>query len=62
MKNEPLALPRGSVRAILAVGLVASVVAGFLLGKIDGDSLMQLATMAMAFYFVVRPPISHAAE
>lgn len=54
MTREPLGMPTGSVRAVLALVLVVASVAGFLLGKIEADQFMQLATMALAFYFVVR--------
>lgn len=63
---EPLAMPRGSVRALLAfltigtvvvVGLVTLIVAA-LSGRLDPskvfDAVFQLASMAMIFYFVQR--------
>lgn len=52
--KEPLAMPKGSVRAILAIGLIAGVIAGFMLDKIGADQFIQLATIALTFYFVVR--------
>lgn len=45
-KTQPLWLPKGSVRAILALGLVAAVVIGA-----GGDVIQTLATAVVAFYF-----------
>ena len=39
-------LPRGSIRALLAMVLVAAVIAGF-----GGDTVDKLAVMAVGFYF-----------
>lgn len=52
--REPLWMPRGSVRALLALGLVASACAGFFIGYIEAKDFMQLATAAVAFYFAGR--------
>lgn len=49
--NAPLYLPVGSVRSILAVMLVITSCAGFLLSMIGPDQFIALATMALAFYF-----------
>lgn len=51
---DPLWMPAGSVRSILALGLVGGVVAGFFLGMIQGDAVVQLASVAVAFYFAGR--------
>lgn len=45
-KSQPLWLPRGSVRAILAIALVAAVIVGT-----GGDVIETLATAVVAFYF-----------
>ena len=50
--NGPLGLPKGSVRALLAVSLVGASVYGFVAGQIAGDQFLQLVTMAAAFYFL----------
>ena len=50
--NEAFGLPKGTVRGIIAVALTAGVVVGFLTGHITGDQFTQLATMAVAFYFL----------
>lgn len=55
--NEPLGLPRGSVRALLALGLTAAVVAG-VFAQLPLESvavIAGLATAAVAFYFKDRP-------
>lgn len=44
--TQPLWLPKGSVRAILALALVTAVIAGF-----GGDVIQTLATAVIAFYF-----------
>ena len=59
MKNEPLGLPRGSVRSILAVIIVTTicVVAGKLAWFGDKDGLIALAGLAnsaVTFYFLQR--------
>lgn len=51
---EPLWMPRGSVRALLAIGLVGSVAGGFFMGMIEAKDLVQLAGIAVAFYFAGR--------
>jgi hypothetical protein len=51
--KQPLGLPKGSVRAILAVGLAASVVgAVFAHVPLEGVGILNgLATGAIMFYF-----------
>jgi len=44
--NQPLWLPKGSIRAILALGLVAAVIIGT-----GGDVIQTLATAVISFYF-----------
>jgi hypothetical protein len=50
--KQPLGLPQGSVRALLALGLVAAAIFGFTQKMIPGDQFVQLVTMAAAFYFL----------
>lgn len=45
-KTQPLWLPKGSVRAILAIALVAAVIIGT-----GGDVIQTLATAVVSFYF-----------
>jgi len=45
-KTQPLWLPKGSVRAILAIALVSAVIVGT-----GGDVIQTLATAVVAFYF-----------
>ncbi len=49
--KQPLWLPQGSVRAILALVLVTAVVALAFLGLITADRLVELAAVVVAFYF-----------
>lgn len=48
-KNQPLWLPKGSGRLIMALALVAAVIA-----QLGGDTVATLATAAVAFYFGVK--------
>lgn len=52
-RDQPLFLPRGSVRALLAGGIVAAVVVAELAG-VDAPGLVQLAALAVGFYFAQR--------
>lgn len=45
-KTQALWLPKGSVRAILAIALVVAVIIGA-----GGDVIQTLATAVVAFYF-----------
>jgi hypothetical protein len=49
--REPLGLPRGSVRAILAILLVGTVCALAIAGRIDEAAFMGLAGVALYAYF-----------
>jgi hypothetical protein len=44
--RQPLWLPAGSVRAIMALGLVGAIIAG-----VGGDPVSTLAAAVVAFYF-----------
>jgi hypothetical protein len=55
--HEPLWLPRGSVRSILALGLTGAVILATFT-DVAGESftaLLGLATAAVMFYFKDRP-------
>jgi len=49
--KQPLWLPQGSVRAILALGLVGSVVFLAVIGTVDATRVVELASIVAAFYF-----------
>ena len=50
--EEPLGLPKGSVRAILALGVIFSSVVLLALGKIDVEQFAALTGVIVAFYFI----------
>lgn len=50
--NQPLWLPPGSVRAILALVLVLAVVALAFAGRIDAKEILPLASLVVGAYFV----------
>jgi len=49
--NEPLGLPKGSVRAILALGTVFSAVALLAVGKINVENFLAISGIVLGFYF-----------
>ena len=56
-KNEAFGLPAGTVRATLAIGLVAALVYAVIWGDVSGEALALLAALAgtaVAFYFAKR--------
>lgn len=53
-KNEPLGLPRGSVRAILAIMIVGSTVIGFTIGTAVDQALVGIAGAVVGYYFAAR--------
>lgn len=52
--NQPLWLPPGSVRAILALVLVLAVVALAFAGRIDAKEVLPLASLVVGAYFVAK--------
>lgn len=52
--KPPLWLPVGSIRAILAIALVASVIVLAFLGRLEARELLTLAAVAVTFYFADR--------
>lgn len=50
-RNQPLGMPIGSVRAILALALVGACVGLALAGVVSGDKIANLAELAVLFYF-----------
>lgn len=49
--DNPLGLPKGSVRAILAIGIVFSGLAALLLDKLSIDDYLIIVSVIIAFYF-----------
>ena len=49
--DEPLGLPKGSIRAILSLGIVFSSLVALLLGKVDIEMYMILVSVVLGFYF-----------
>lgn len=57
--NEPLGLPRGSVRAILALIIVVAAVVGvFVLAAEAAGLLLALAGVVTSFYFKGREAVA----
>lgn len=55
MENKPLWMPEGSVRAILALGIVGSAIAGvFMLSAEAAGLLLGLAGVVTTWYFKAR--------
>ena len=53
--NQPLWMPEGSVRAILAIAIVSAAIAGvFLLPPEAAGLLLALAGVVTSFYFKAR--------
>lgn len=50
--RQALGLPRGSIRAILALLLVVAVIAMAFLGRLDAKELLPLASVVVTAYFV----------
>jgi hypothetical protein len=53
--NEPLWMPRGSVRAIVALMLVATVCAAAILQRGVPDWLIAIVGSVVTFYYTKRP-------
>lgn len=51
MPNEPLGLPKGSVRAILAIIVTGSCIGGLILRPESGTQILPALTAILAFYF-----------
>lgn len=51
MRNEPLGLPKGSVRAILAIGTVLGGSIFMFKGVIQFEQFMTMTAAVFAFYF-----------
>ena len=53
-RNQALGLPKGSVRAILALLMVGALTIAFLAGAVQSDQFIPLAAVAVGFYFGAR--------
>lgn len=51
MLEEPLGLPKGSVRAIIAVGVTVAVVAASFTNQSASEILSPIATLILGYYF-----------
>jgi len=49
--NQPLALPQGSVRAILALSTVGAAFYGLMQGIIQFEQFVTMTAIVYAFYF-----------
>jgi hypothetical protein len=50
--DNPLYLPKGSVRALLALIVVGAGVLGLLLNKLSVEHFLMISSVIMAFYFI----------
>jgi hypothetical protein len=59
-RNQPLGLPTGSVRAILALLIVAPIAAVILRSNITftSDQVIGLASLVLSAYFIVKAAAS----
>lgn len=54
MLNEPLGLPKGSVRAILSIGIVGASIYMFATGKVDPQEFLLVTSVVTGFYFATK--------
>ena len=54
MRDDPLGMPRGSVRGLVTIALVVTACIAFLSGREIPGELMALIGVAMTHYFVER--------
>ena len=52
--SEPLGLPEGSVRALIALAATAAVIYLFVTGQVVPDQLMTVTTLVIGYYFGAR--------
>jgi len=50
-KDQPLWLPKGSVRSLLALAVTLTVCAMALVGTITAEAFLAIASAVVAFYF-----------
>jgi len=51
-ENNPLWMPKGSIRAIIALGVVLSAVGMLAAGKLDADTFIMITAIITGYYFV----------
>lgn len=52
--NQPLGLPKGTVRAILAMGVIGGSLYALFKGIINADNFVMITGVIIAFYFTSR--------
>jgi len=51
-ETNPLWMPKGSIRAIIALGVVLSAVGMLAVGKLDADTFIMITAIITGYYFV----------
>jgi len=51
-ESNPLWMPKGSIRAIIALGVVLSAVGMLATGKLDADTFIMITAVITGYYFV----------
>jgi hypothetical protein len=51
MKNEPMGLPKGTVRGLAFLMIVATMCWGAITGPVEVKDFIPLVTLAMGYYF-----------
>lgn len=49
--NEPLGLPKGSVRAVIAIVIIVSSIYALLKGILNAETFVMVTSIITAFYF-----------
>jgi len=49
--NEPLGLPKGSIRAIIAISIVGAAIYKLVIGDIDPEQFLLISSVVTGFYF-----------
>jgi hypothetical protein len=52
--SEPLGLPKGSVRALIALSIVGAGIYAFLSGKISTEQFITVTSIVTGFYFATK--------
>lgn len=60
MTAEPLGLPKGSVRAILAIGLTAAVIVAAFKNPVAAELISPIATLILGYYVGSRADFNKA--
>ena len=54
LKNEPMGLPKGTVRGIAFLMIVGTMCWGAITGPVEVKDFIPLVTLAMGYYFGIR--------